>query len=104
MSGLTCFYCGLTHHLVEAGGVHYCPNRLCTGPGSWSHRKNLKSYTELKDGGYTVDPMEVLDSVRANTQPDPIIWAAECKAVQKWMREAFDQTSGGYLPRVGTDS
>jgi hypothetical protein len=99
MSGLTCFYCGLTHHLVEAGGVHYCPNRLCTGPGSWSHRKDLKSYKELDGGGYTVDPREVLDSVRANTNPDPNIWAAECRAVAKWMFE-----SGGDMPKVGTDS
>ena len=99
MSGLTCHYCGLTHMNVEAGGIYYCPNRLCTGPGAWSHRKDMKSYKNLDDG-YTVDPQEVLDSVRANTNQDPAIWAAECRAVQKWLRFLTEPVSGGYLPKT----
>lgn len=100
MSGLECHYCGLLHRRVEAGGVYYCPNRLCTGPGAWSHRKDLKSYQELKDGGYTVDPTDVLDSVRANTNQDQVIWAAECKAVAKWLKLITDPVSGGWLPKT----
>lgn len=102
MSALECHYCGLVHPLVEAGGVHYCPNRLCTGPGSWSHRKDLKSFKDV-EGGYTVDAQEVLDSVRANTNPDPIIWVAECKAVAKWLRRGIDEQTNGWLPKVSTE-
>lgn len=30
-----CYYCGLENDRVEAGGVWYCPNRFCQGPGAF---------------------------------------------------------------------
>lgn len=100
MSGIECYYCGLVHAKVEAGGVYYCPNRLCIGPGAWSHRKGLKSYQELTDGGYTVDPQDVLESVHANTNSDFAVWTAECKAVEKWIRRTIAPVSGDWMPQT----
>ena len=54
----TCFYCGLADTKVEAGGIWWCPNFTCEGPGGHSHRRNLKSYVEHPDGTHTVDPKE----------------------------------------------
>jgi hypothetical protein len=53
-----CYFCGLSHKRVEAGGMWFCPNFTCTGPGNHGFRKrNLKSYKE--DGNYhTVDDQE----------------------------------------------
>jgi len=50
----TCFYCGFKRDDVEAGGIWYCPNMLCSGPGSGGFRSTLKSYKEDKTG-HTVD-------------------------------------------------
>lgn len=56
----TCFYCNLTHEDVEAGGLVYCPNCMCTGPGGHSHRSKLASYAEERypNSGHTVDEEE----------------------------------------------
>lgn len=49
-----CFYCGLRDGKVEAGGIWYCPNGHCPGPGGAWFRAKLKSYRD--DGsGHTVD-------------------------------------------------
>lgn len=102
MSALECHYCGLVHQLVEAGGVYHCPNRLCTGPGAWRPRMKLSSYKEA-DGCYTVDPLEVLESVRANTSVDLAVWIAESKLVKRWVRLAADDKSQQDFPSdVGT--
>lgn len=59
MSGHTCYYCHLEHPRVEAGGVHFCPNAMCTGPGGAPHRRALASYTEERhERGHTVDEEE----------------------------------------------
>jgi len=42
----TCYYCGLEHSEVEAGGIWFCPNFMCTGPGGCSHRAKLASYRQ----------------------------------------------------------
>ncbi len=52
-----CFYCGLKDGAVECGGMFYCPNGLCDGPGSGWFNRTLKSY---KDEGktYSIDNEE----------------------------------------------
>ena len=55
----TCHYCHLTHPKVEAGGVWYCPNPLCTGPGAAYFRAKLKSYHEEAHGRHSVDSDEM---------------------------------------------
>jgi hypothetical protein len=57
----TCYYCGLADKNVEAGGVWYCPNFGCSGPGGHSHRRTLKSYKEISSGKHTVDYVEWRD-------------------------------------------
>jgi hypothetical protein len=42
---------------VEAGGIWYCPNPLCTVTGAVWFRSKLDSYVETKDS-HTVDPYE----------------------------------------------
>lgn len=56
----TCFYCGLEHPRVEAGGLYFCPNTMCPGPGGHSHRAKLASYKEESwpKSGHTVDEEE----------------------------------------------
>lgn len=57
-----CFYCGLQDGKVECGGIYYCPNGLCGGPGSAWFNSTLKSYKDLSregtHGRYTVDSQE----------------------------------------------
>lgn len=57
----TCCYCKLQHVRVEDGGVSFCPNVLCTGPGGHRHRRGLASYAEERYpllGDHTVDEEE----------------------------------------------
>jgi hypothetical protein len=55
----TCYYCGLHHKEVEAGGIYSCPNVLCWGPGGAWFRSECKSYKEDADGNkHTVDHEE----------------------------------------------
>lgn len=70
----TCWYCGLHHTKVEASGVWYCPNPLCTGPGGAWFRTTLKSF---KDEGqqHSVDPVEWLEQGLAVPVEDPVIEA-----------------------------
>ena len=58
-----CLYCGLSHKLVEAGGIYHCPNPCCLGPGQSYQRSKLKSYKKI-DGGWrhTVDVDELFDA------------------------------------------
>jgi hypothetical protein len=39
-----CYYCHLLDKNVEAGGMWYCPNPFCRGPGASWFRAKLKSY------------------------------------------------------------
>jgi hypothetical protein len=54
----TCYYCGLADKHVEAGGMWWCPNFTCTGPGAHTHRRKLKSYVENADSTHSVDNVE----------------------------------------------
>jgi ribosomal protein L37AE/L43A len=54
---LTCYYCGLKNDKTEAGGIYYCPNPRCIGPGGAWFRMRLKSYIEI-DNRHTVDEEE----------------------------------------------
>lgn len=56
-----CHYCGLHHKDVEAGGIHYCPNPCCLGPGQSYTRSKLDSYKEVGSGKHTVDLEELFD-------------------------------------------
>jgi hypothetical protein len=54
-----CYFCGLSHKRVEAGGMWFCPNFTCMGPGNHGFRKrNLKSYKEVENQRHTVDDQE----------------------------------------------
>lgn len=61
----TCYYCKLSHPSVEAGGVWYCPNVLCSGCGAqgW-RRQHLASYREGPTN-YTVDAEELVEKAKA---------------------------------------
>lgn len=71
----TCYYCNLASKQVEAGGVWYCPNFGCSGPGGHSHRRQLKSYKEVSGGKHTVDYQEWRDEclIRASKIQDEYI-------------------------------
>lgn len=56
-----CFYCGLNNTKVEAGGIWYCPNPMCLGPGAHWFRIKLKSYVESSNDKHTID----LDELQA---------------------------------------
>ena len=51
----TCHYCKLAHRKVEAGGMWFCPNVSCAGPGNHGARKQLVSYHENANGSHSVD-------------------------------------------------
>jgi hypothetical protein len=57
---LTCFYCGIYHPHVEAQGMLYCPNALCSGPGGSWFRSKLDSYEEINSSEHTVKEDEWL--------------------------------------------
>jgi hypothetical protein len=44
----TCYYCKWKSNRVEAGGIYYCPNAYCPGPGGAWFRYTLNSYKEDK--------------------------------------------------------
>jgi len=50
-----CCSCGLHHRLVEGGGLWYCPNPLCSGPGGDWARRQVPSYEPHPDGTYSVE-------------------------------------------------
>jgi hypothetical protein len=56
-----CYYCKLRDDRVEAGGVYFCPNPLCTGCGATPHRRKLKSYVE-ESNGHSIDMQELVDT------------------------------------------
>lgn len=55
LSHLDCYYCGCHDKDVEAGGIWYCPNAFCDGPGSVWFNSRLKSYKEQGDKKYSID-------------------------------------------------
>jgi len=53
-----CCYCHLEDKLVEAGGVFYCPNPLCQGPGGAWFRSGLDSLRQVDGGRHSVETDE----------------------------------------------
>lgn len=83
----TCHYCGLSHYKVEAGGIYHCPNRLCPGCGAATTREKmkLKSFKNVEDGRYTLDPEELIHYVANHPHKDPEVHAKEKECVPKWL-------------------
>lgn len=84
-----CYYCKLTHKDVEAGGMYYCPNVLCQGPGACRWREGLSSYDETGDDGrHTVDHREALIRGLAHAfeieKSDPALAAKIRETAPKW--------------------
>jgi hypothetical protein len=84
---VTCHYCGLVDDRVEAGGVYYCPNPLCTGCGAAPHRRKLKSYADDPgDRKHSIDVEELYATywpeMAARPADDPMRQAAE-RSVEK---------------------
>jgi hypothetical protein len=90
----TCHYCELPHRLVEAGGLWYCPNVLCRGPGASSLRTQLKSYRD-HGNGYSVDPRELYTwGVRKAgelEQADPVLAEYILKSSVYWLKLANEE-------------
>jgi hypothetical protein len=83
-----CHYCKLKHKDVEAGGVYYCENPLCTGPGASWMRRSLASYKINDDGTHTVDAIELVSKgmvVAAAAGPEVVEAAAGC--VERHLRK-----------------
>ena len=55
----TCRYCGVSDRRVEASGMWYCPNVLCTSPGTLWFRSTLPSYKDLGNHEYSVNREEL---------------------------------------------
>jgi len=83
-----CFYCKLRHKSVEGGGLWYCPNRLCSGPGPAGWRSTLPSYKSNEDATYSLDPQEALIAAIAELkdQKDEAIKKATLACVTKWLK------------------
>lgn len=79
----TCISCGLTHRLVEAGGVYHCPNKACTVSGNANYRSSLPSFRELSDGTHTVDWKEWALAASKESHEDPEIAAAIVRSAAK---------------------
>jgi hypothetical protein len=45
-SAIHCFYCGCYDEKVEAGGIYYCPNPNCSGPGIRWFYETLNSFKD----------------------------------------------------------
>ena len=75
-----CYYCTIGHHKdVECGGIYYCPNPLCTGPGGAWCRHKLASYKEEEGGRHSVNWSEwrrVALAYMDETNPDEQVWVA----------------------------
>lgn len=87
-SHYTCYYCKLEHKRVEAGGIHHCPNVLCTGPGASYWRSKLESH---QDHGSTqsVNALEAytkgLEYAREIEATEPEIAAAIFRSSASWL-------------------
>lgn len=84
---MTCYYCKLRHKDVEAGGLHYCPNVLCTGPGPQYFRSKLKSYKSFKDY-HTVDHNELVMAAVAHAaklETDKLLQEKILESIKKWI-------------------
>lgn len=80
----TCCYCGIEHGQVEARGIYYCPNPLCTGCGSAWFNSKLKSHVDYGKH-YTIDEEEQLVEVKkyVKTVDDEVIRDKIIKCIKK---------------------
>ena len=85
-----CYYCGLRHRQVEAGGVYGCPNVFCEGPGAAWFRARLDSYQSVGRGRqHTVDVAEwAAAALRHAAQVRP-----EDGALADWIMSAVGERS-----------
>lgn len=83
-----CDYCGLIHSQVEAGGMYFCPNPICSGPGAHWSRASLESYTE-DEQGHEVDNVEYLFEglKKAYLTDDPVIIRSSIRCAKVLMNE-----------------
>lgn len=88
-----CYYCGLAHHRVEAGGMWHCPNIACHGPGNSYFRGKLPS-TRNEDNHQIVDDAEWMKEVE-NLLPDlesslrPAVENSKIRIEMRLLGEAF---------------
>jgi hypothetical protein len=84
-----CHYCGLIHKRVEAGGIYYCPNTLCLGPGAAYFRSTCKSYKEDRWGKHTVDTFELVGKalLELEKETDPEIRTKIVKSAIAWLSD-----------------
>lgn len=80
-----CYSCRIVHPHVDFGGIHNCPNPLCTISGTASFRAKFRSYKSTRDG-YTVDPEEaVVEGIRQTIETrDPVILDAAIKKLTEY--------------------
>ena len=69
-----CCYCHLEDKLVEAGGVFYCPNPLCVGPGGAWFRCDLGSFRPVDGGRHSVETDEWEDKGNAYLKERPELY------------------------------
>lgn len=84
-----CRGCGLADDRVEAGGVWYCPNEVCTATGAQTHRMKLPSFRNGIDH-HIVDAWEVIAHGEALLvgELDPAMRAAVERSLAGWRRSA----------------
>lgn len=87
----TCYYCLLEDERVEAGGVYYCPNVLCTGPGPLGFRSRLKSFANIDDSTYTLDTNELVAAARVHAESlpaeDHALAAHILASIPQWLKQ-----------------
>lgn len=84
-----CMSCGLKHERVEARGVYFCPNPLCTVTGAAIYRTKLKSYVEHAYH-HEVDSLEWLLYGLSNLAEDPTIRIATLRSAKKRLDEVIE--------------
>lgn len=82
-----CHGCGLHHHAVEAGGIHFCPTPGCAMAGAAWFRSELQSYELLGNGNHTVDPTELVEVALVYPIEDERIGEARDRMVMWWAKE-----------------
>jgi len=96
-----CYYCGVQHKNVEAGGIHHCPNVLCQGPGAGDWRSKLKSYQETgRDGRHTVDHWEAIAAglaaaTKLESEGEERLALHIRGSVEKWLPKAASDVPNG---------
>ena len=85
-----CYYCKAVDHAVEAGGIWYCPNPLCPGPGG-GHKRHILACTLCKwrdanDSVCLEEPCDEMKTIQKLTEQQNPGWL-EKKQAAKVARE-----------------